>query len=139
MYPLAPLAPLPPQVLSPAAAAVYPNRHLLRFGIFPRVLIYQALSSLAEEQFAAVQAIVRIVRDTPHEHLLLLLPHMEEYLTIFVTPLMLEASTNFKVILWMIDIIELLSERLQHRLHPFLSQIVGLLTKRLGKLRFYFD
>lgn len=129
MYPLAPLAPLAAPILPPAA---YPNRHLLRFGIFPRVLIYQALSSLADEQFAAVQAIVRIVRDTPSEHLLLLLPHMEEYLTIFVTPLMLEASTNFKVILWMLDIVELLSERLQHRLHPFLSQIVGLLAKRLG-------
>lgn len=111
----------------------YPNRQLLRFSILPRVLVYQALSSLAEEQFAAVQAIVRIVRDTPHEHLLLLIPHMDEFLSVFISQLLLDSASNFKVILWTLDIVELLSERLKHRLEPYLSQIVFLLSRRLGK------
>lgn len=113
----------------------YANLHLVRFGLFPRVLIYQALSSIPEEQFDAVQAIVRIVRDAPHEHLLQLIPHMDEFLSVFISPLLLDGNSNFKVILWTLDIIELLSERLMHRLHPYLSQIVLLLSRRLGKFK----
>ncbi|KAH9423399.1 hypothetical protein DERP_003678 [Dermatophagoides pteronyssinus] len=128
-----------------AAAAVatspilYPtpptNPHLLRFGIFPRILIYQALSSIADEQFAAVQALVRIVRDSSNEHLQLLLPHMDEFLSIFITQLLLDSSSNFKIILWTLDIIELLTERFRQRLQPNLSQIILLLSQRLGDNR----
>ncbi|OTF78392.1 hypothetical protein BLA29_001520 [Euroglyphus maynei] len=118
-----------------AAASLITNPHLLRFGIFPRVLIYQALSSIAEEQFAAVQALVRIVRDAPNEHLLLLLPHMDEFLSVFVSQLLLDSSSNFKVILWTLDIIELLTERFKLRIHPNLSQLVLLLSQRLGDNR----
>lgn len=110
---------------------------MIRFGIFPRVLIYQSLSTIAEEQFAAVQAIVRIVRDVPAEHLLLLLPHMDEFLSIFVAQLLLDSSSNFKVILWTLDIIELLTERFKARIHPNLSQLVLLLSQRLGKLKYF--
>lgn len=109
------------------------NPHLFRFGIIPRALAYQALSTLADEQFVAVQAIVRIIRDSPYDHLLLLLPNMDEFISIFVSQLLLSPASNFKVILWSLDIVELLSERLQHRLLPFLSQFIALLSPRLGK------
>lgn len=141
MYGAPPAHRLPP-VVSPtaaaavaaaAAAAAYGPLHLHRFGIFPRALIYQALSTIPEEQFSAVQSIVRIVRDCPTEHLLLLVPHLDEFLSVFVSQLLLDGASNFKVILWTLDIIELLSERLKHRLHPYMSQIVLLLSRRLGK------
>ena len=121
-----------PILYPPTAASLVANPHLLRFGIFPRVLIYQALSSIAEEQFAAVQAIVRIVRDAPNDHLLLLLPHMDEFLSVFVSQLLLDSSSNFKIILWTLDIIELLTERFKLRIHPHLSQLILLLSQRLG-------
>ncbi|KPM05457.1 protein FAM179B-like protein [Sarcoptes scabiei] len=121
-----------------ASSSIVSNQldyHLTRFGIFPRILIYQAISSIAEEQFAAIQAIVRIVRESPQNQLVLLLPYMDEFLSIFIAKLLWDDMSNFKVILWSLDIIELLSDRFGLQIHSNLSQLILLLSRRLGDTR----
>ncbi|KAG9510598.1 TOG array regulator of axonemal microtubules protein 1, partial [Fragariocoptes setiger] len=107
-----------------------------RFGIFPRYLITMALSSRQPDKIDALQQMMVIMRESPINHLAILLTYFDSFLDQFLARLM--EHSDYKVELIAIDMIETIVVRTKVSTMAYMRPIVNLLVKSLGDSRSIF-
>lgn len=109
----------------------------LKFGIFPRQLVTAALNSRYTDRIEALQEMMCIIRDSPINHLAILITYFDSFLEQFLTRLM-ESGTDYKVELIAIDMIETIVIKTKISTMQYVRPLIGLLMKTLGDSRAIF-
>lgn len=113
-----------------------PNaQHELKFGIFPRHLVGAALNARQSDRMEALQAMMCIIRDSPINHLAILITYFDSFLEQFLARLMEPNGTDFELELIAIDMIETIVIKTKVSTMQFVRPLVGLLVKTLGDSR----
>lgn len=118
----------PTMELGPAA------QNELKFGIFPRMLVSGALNARYLDRIEALQEMMCIVRDSPINHLAILMTYFDSFLEQFLAPLM-EPNTDYKVELIAIDMIETIVIKTKVSTMHYVRPMINLLVKTLGDSR----
>lgn len=109
----------------------------LKFGIFPRQLVNAALNSRYTDRIEALQEMMCIIRDSPINHLAILMTYFDSFLEQFLTRLT-ESGTDYKVELIAIDMIETIVIKTKISTMQYVRPIIGLLMKTIGDSRAVF-
>lgn len=112
----------------------------LKFGIFPKHLIQVALNSHNHlNRIEALEEIMCIIRDSPINHLAILMTYFDSFLKQFLTKLMDSSSNNdYKIELIAIDMIETIVIKTKLSTIQYIRPMVGLLIMALGDSRVIF-
>ena len=114
--------PLPPAVQSS-----------LLFDLFPRLLIRRALSDKLSEKLDALRNMLIIIAETRQGHMNQFANHLNDFIKTFARAVF--ESTNYKVILYALDIISGIVERLKVSTVPSFRLLTSLLIRHLGDTR----
>ena len=115
----------------PRPAEIQPG---LSYGIFPRLLIRRALSEKIPEQLDALRQILVILNEGHDVLISALTDHLHDFVKTFARALM--DSPNYKVILYTLDILSAVVERLKLScLGSSLTSMTALMIQHLGDSR----
>lgn len=115
---------------TPLPPAVQPS---LLFDLFPRLLIRRALSDKLTDKLDALRNMLIIIAETRQGHMNQFANHLNDFIKTFARSVF--ESTNYKVILYALDIISAIVERLKVSTIPFFRLLTSLLIKHLGDTR----
>ena len=109
----------------------------LRFGIFPRHLVGAALAGRYSDRLEAMQEMMCIVRESPVNHLAILMTYFDSFLEQFLGQLM-QQGADYKLELIAIDMIETIVIKTKVSTMQFVRPMVGLLVRTLADSRSIF-
>lgn len=116
----------------------YGGQSELKFGIFQRHLVLAALNSQSySTRLEAMQEMMCIVRESPINHLAILMTYFDEFLEQFLARLM-QQGQDYKLELIAIDMIETIVIKTKVSTMRYVRPLVNLLVKTLGDSRSIF-
>lgn len=106
----------------------------LKFGIFPRHLVSAALHSHYLDRVEAMQEMMCIIRESPINHLAILMTYFDSFLEQFLARIM-QQGADYKLQLITIDMIETIVIKTKVSTMRYVRPIVSLLVKTLADSR----
>lgn len=119
----------------PIAPAEPPSNEL-KFGIFPRNLILTALSNKYPDKLESLQQMMIIMRESPINHLAILMTYFDSFLDQFLARLMNYGDYHVELIA--IDMIETIVVKTKVSTMAYIRPMVNLLIRGLGDQRAIF-
>lgn len=108
----------------------------LKFGIFPRHLIRAALHAPRySDRLEALERIMCMVRESPINHLAILMSYFDAFLDEFVARLIMEPQGDYKIELVALDLLETLVIKTKVSTMPYVNAMVALLVRCLADSR----
>lgn len=105
----------------------------LLFGLFPRLLIRRALSDKLPEKLDALRNMLIILAESRQGHMNQFANHLNDFIKTFARAVF--ESTSYKVILYALDIISAIVERLKLSTISSFRSLTALLIRHLGDTR----